>query len=49
MGDSSSAVNHFEESIEFLMKLPMDDLEVLHIGFCYLLICKLLPFYNSFR
>lgn len=29
MGDSSSAVNHFEESIEFLMKLPMNDLEVL--------------------
>lgn len=28
MGDSSSAVNHFEESIEFLMKLPMHDLEV---------------------
>lgn len=28
MGDSSSAVSHFEESIEFLMKLPMDDLEV---------------------
>ncbi|KAF3517789.1 hypothetical protein DY000_02061330 [Brassica cretica] len=30
MGDSSSAVNHFEESIEFLMKLPMDDLEITH-------------------
>ncbi|XP_010508043.2 PREDICTED: uncharacterized protein LOC104784688 [Camelina sativa] len=28
MGDSSSAVNHFEESIEFLMKLPMNDLEI---------------------
>jgi hypothetical protein len=30
MGDSSSAVNHFEESIEFLMKLPMEDLEITH-------------------
>ncbi|KAH0918763.1 protein NCA1 [Brassica rapa] len=30
MGDSSSAVNHFEESIEFLMKLPMHDLEITH-------------------
>lgn len=29
MGDSRSAVNHFEESIEFLMKLPMNDSEVL--------------------
>lgn len=30
MGDSSSAVNHFEESVEFLMKLPMEDLEITH-------------------
>ncbi|KAJ0255339.1 Protein NCA1 [Hirschfeldia incana] len=30
MGDSSSAVKHLEESIEFLMKLPMDDLEITH-------------------
>ncbi|XP_010554493.1 PREDICTED: uncharacterized protein LOC104824200 [Tarenaya hassleriana] len=30
MGDSSSAVNHFEESVEFLMKLPIDDLEITH-------------------
>ncbi|KAL0724900.1 hypothetical protein Bca4012_039499 [Brassica carinata] len=30
MGDSTSAVTHFEESIEFLMKLPMDDLEITH-------------------
>lgn len=28
MGDSASAVSYFEESVEFLMKLPMDDLEV---------------------
>ncbi|XP_010533372.1 PREDICTED: uncharacterized protein LOC104809184 [Tarenaya hassleriana] len=30
MGDSSSAVSHFEESVEFLMKLPMDDMEITH-------------------
>lgn len=30
MEDSSSAVNYFEESVEFLLKLPSDDVEVLH-------------------
>jgi len=29
MGDSSSAVKHFEESVEILMKLPLNDLEVI--------------------
>lgn len=49
MGDSVSAVNHFEESVEFLMKLPMDDLEVLahSFFFCYILIGSVLPFVNS--
>ena len=37
MGDSSSAVNHFEESIEFLMKLPMHDLEVF-LSHCFFLL-----------
>jgi hypothetical protein len=30
VGDGSSAVTYFEESVEFLSKLPMDDLEVTH-------------------
>ncbi|XP_045821523.1 protein NCA1 isoform X1 [Trifolium pratense] len=30
MGDSSSAVTYFEESVEFLSKLPKDDLEITH-------------------
>ncbi|KAK6921528.1 hypothetical protein RJ641_012035 [Dillenia turbinata] len=29
-GDSGSAVSYFEESIEFLLKLPSDDLEITH-------------------
>lgn len=28
MGDSSSAVSYFEESVKFLSKLPSKDLEV---------------------
>lgn len=31
MEDSSSAVTYFEESVEFLSKLPSDDIEV---SFC---------------
>lgn len=27
-GDASSAVSYFEESVNFLMKVPKDDLEV---------------------
>ncbi|XP_004516522.1 protein NCA1 [Cicer arietinum] len=30
MGNSSSAVTYFEESVEFLSKLPKDDLEITH-------------------
>ncbi|KAL5700378.1 Protein nca1 [Ranunculus cassubicifolius] len=30
MEDSCSAVTYFEESVEFLLKLPTDDLEVMH-------------------
>ncbi|MBA0600303.1 hypothetical protein Gorai_006495, partial [Gossypium raimondii] len=30
MGDSASAINYFEESVEFLTKLPTDDLEITH-------------------
>ncbi|KAL5078335.1 hypothetical protein RYX36_017319 [Vicia faba] len=30
LGDSSSAVTYFEESVEFLSKLPKDDLEITH-------------------
>ncbi|CAA7402082.1 unnamed protein product [Spirodela intermedia] len=30
MGDSSSAVSYFEESVKFLSKLPSKDLEVVH-------------------
>lgn len=29
MGDAGSAVNYFEESVEFLTKMPTDDLEVI--------------------
>lgn len=28
MGDAAAAINYFEESVEFLTKLPADDLEV---------------------
>jgi len=28
MGDASSAVSYFEESVQFLSKLPKDDMEV---------------------
>lgn len=31
MGDSDAAVAYFEESVSFLMKLPMDDLEVVKL------------------
>lgn len=31
MGDGSSAVTYFEESVEFLSKLPKDDLEVISL------------------
>lgn len=51
MGDSSSAVNHFEESIEFLMKLPMDDdLEVFStlLFFFFLLYFGFAKFVNHF-
>lgn len=34
MGDSSSAVTYFEESVEFLSKLPKDDLEVISLEPC---------------
>ncbi|KAK4256507.1 hypothetical protein QN277_009358 [Acacia crassicarpa] len=30
MGDASSAISYFEESVEFLSKLPKDDLEITH-------------------
>ncbi|KAM7265501.1 hypothetical protein ACFE04_003184 [Oxalis oulophora] len=30
IGDAASAVGYFEESVEFLMKLPMEDLEITH-------------------
>nr|AFK44885.1 unknown [Lotus japonicus] len=30
IGDASSAVTYFEESVEFLSKLPKDDLEITH-------------------
>ncbi|KAK5794943.1 hypothetical protein PVK06_036197 [Gossypium arboreum] len=30
MGDSAAAINYFEESVEFLTKLPTDDLEITH-------------------
>lgn len=30
LGDAGSAVAYFEESVEFLSKLPMDDLEITH-------------------
>lgn len=29
MGDADAAVAYFTDSVEFLMKLPMDDLEVI--------------------
>ncbi|XP_057782611.1 protein NCA1 [Salvia miltiorrhiza] len=29
-GDASSAVSYFEESVNFLMKVPKDDLEIIH-------------------
>ncbi|KAL7138609.1 hypothetical protein ABFS83_10G175200 [Erythranthe nasuta] len=29
-GDASSAISYFEESVNFLMKLPKDDLEITH-------------------
>ncbi|MBA0870633.1 hypothetical protein Goshw_015114, partial [Gossypium schwendimanii] len=29
MGDSAAAINYFEESVEFLAKLPTDDLEII--------------------
>ncbi|MBA0665082.1 hypothetical protein Goklo_004997 [Gossypium klotzschianum] len=32
MGDSAAAINYFEESVEFLTKLPTDDLEVYYDG-----------------
>jgi len=35
MGDSSSAVTYFEESVEFLSKLPKDDLEVISLEPCF--------------
>ncbi|MBA0569083.1 hypothetical protein Golob_006540, partial [Gossypium lobatum] len=30
MGDAAAAINYFEESVEFLTKLPADDLEITH-------------------
>ncbi|KAH9686766.1 protein NCA1 [Citrus sinensis] len=30
MGDADAAVAYFADSVEFLMKLPMDDLEIIH-------------------
>ncbi|KAF5733661.1 hypothetical protein HS088_TW16G00101 [Tripterygium wilfordii] len=30
MGDAGSAITYFDESVEFLSKLPMDDLEITH-------------------
>ncbi|KAK2634537.1 hypothetical protein Ddye_029329 [Dipteronia dyeriana] len=30
MGNASAAVAYFQESVDFLMKLPMDDLEITH-------------------
>lgn len=30
MGDAEAAVAYFQESVEFLMKLPMDDREIIH-------------------
>ncbi|KAJ4972526.1 hypothetical protein NE237_005700 [Protea cynaroides] len=30
MGDAASAITYFKESVDFLSKLPMDDLEVTH-------------------
>ncbi|KAK6228498.1 hypothetical protein SCA6_000838 [Theobroma cacao] len=30
MGDAGAAINYFEESVEFLTKLPTDDLEITH-------------------
>ncbi|XP_031265806.1 protein NCA1 [Pistacia vera] len=30
MGDAASAVAYFQESVDFLMKLPMDDMEITH-------------------
>ncbi|KAL5735260.1 hypothetical protein ACOSP7_033121 [Xanthoceras sorbifolium] len=30
MGDAGAAVAYFQESVDFLMKLPMDDLEITH-------------------
>lgn len=35
MGDGSSAVTYFEESVEFLSKLPKDDLEVISLEPCF--------------
>jgi hypothetical protein len=40
MGDSSSAVTYFEESVEFLSKLPKDDLEVNSLEPCLSLFDK---------
>lgn len=31
MGDASSAISYFEESVEFLSKLPKDDMEVISL------------------
>lgn len=33
MGDASSAVGYYEESVEFLSKLPAKDLEVIISSF----------------
>ena len=35
MGDASSAVAYFDESVEFLSKLPKDDLEVIALDPCF--------------
>lgn len=35
MGDASSAVAYFEESVQFLSKLPKDDLEVISLEPCF--------------
>jgi len=36
MGDASSAVSYFEESVQFLSKLPKDDMEVFSSEHCFL-------------
>ncbi|XVF24568.1 hypothetical protein REPUB_Repub13aG0139200 [Reevesia pubescens] len=43
MGDAAAAINYFEESVEFLTKLPTDDLEVI-APYTLLVI---LPLYSS--